>query len=124
MVSHNIVNAIEKDVPSSLSKNVNKLLRNELNFSGVIITDGINMGALQEEYSIEETINKAILAGNDMIIVCINKNTQDKISKSKITYERIIKSVESGLKSGIISEEMIEKAVNNVLAWKYSKGLL
>lgn len=124
MVSHNIVNAIEKDVPSSLSKNVNKLLRNELNFSGVIITDGINMGALQEEYSIEETINKAILAGNDMIIVCINKNTQDKISKSKITYERIIKSVESGLKSGIISEEMIEKAVNNVLAWKYMKGLL
>ena len=107
LVSHNIVNNIDKDNPASLSSNVHNILRNELEFTGVIITDDLDMGAVS---SIDNATVKALLAGNDLII------TTD--------YEKSISEIKSALDSKTINENLIDKKVFRILAWKHYKGLM
>ena len=116
MFSHNTVTSIDNK-PASISTKIHELLRNDLNFTGIIITDDIIMSAIQNEYTIQDAIIEAILAGNDMIIVTIDKNT-------KITYKDIIETVKTAIEEGKINEEDIDKIVLNILSWKYYKGLL
>lgn len=116
MISHNTVTSIENK-PASISKKVHELLRNDLSFTGIIITDDIIMSAIQNEYTIQNAIIEAILAGNDMIIISIDKNT-------KITYKDIIETVKTAIEEGKINKEDIDKVVLNILSWKYYKGLL
>ncbi|MDQ6788579.1 MAG: hypothetical protein M3033_17380 [Acidobacteriota bacterium] len=60
-----------KLLPSSLSRNfVTKLLREELKFSGVTVTDDLEMGAIVKNYGIGEACKMAILAGEDMLAIC------------------------------------------------------
>lgn len=115
MVSHNTVTSIDNK-PASISVKIHELLRNELDFTGIIITDDIIMSAIQNEYTIQNAIIEAILAGNDMIIVTIDKNT-------KITYKDIIETVKKKVEEGKISRELIDELALNVLSWKYYKGL-
>lgn len=107
LVSHNIVNSIDSTNPASLSSSVHNLLRNNLNFTGIIITDDLDMGAVS---SIDNSTVKALLAGNDLII------TTD--------YEKSINEIKTALNNGTISEELINKEAFRVLAWKYYKGLM
>ena len=107
LVSHNIVNSIDGDNPASLSSNVHNLLRNELSFTGIIITDDLAMGATS---SIENSTLKAVLAGNDLII------TTD--------YEDSFNQIKNAINDGTISEELIDKLAFRIIAWKYYKGLL
>ena len=107
LVSHNIVNSIDSDNPASLSASVHNLLRNELGFTGIIITDDLAMGAT---LSISNATVKAILAGNDLII------TTD--------YEESFNEIKTVLSNGTISENQIDKLAFRVLAWKYYKGLM
>lgn len=123
MVSHNIVTSIDEQNQASISPEVHKLLKNELNFKGIIITDALNMGAIRDENTIEEAVTKAITAGNDMIILSIDKNTTDK-DGSKITYSRVINAVKNALNDERIQQETIDEAVTRILAWKYYKELL
>lgn len=107
LVSHNIVNSIDSNNPASLSIGVHNLLRNQLAFTGIIISDDIAMGALS---SIDDVTVKAILAGNDLII------TTD--------YEESFNSIKNAITTGRISEEQINKLAFRVLAWKYYKLLM
>jgi beta-N-acetylhexosaminidase len=57
--------------PASLSGNiVTQLLRNQLGFNGLVMTDDLDMGAILNEVSFEETIINAISAGNDLAMIC------------------------------------------------------
>lgn len=107
MVSHNIVEAIDADNPASLSSSIHNLLRNELNFTGIIITDDLDMGAVSTN---KNATLEAILAGNDLII------TTD--------YELSINSIKQALNDNIISVELIDKLVFRIIAWKYYKNLI
>ena len=107
LVSHNIVSSIDKDNPASLSTNVHNLLRDKLKFTGIIITDDLNMDALD---SIENKNVKALLAGNDLLI------TAD--------YEESMKQIKNALEEKVIDENLIDKRVFRILAWKYYKGLM
>ena len=61
----------EKKLAASLSTRViSDLLRGELGFTGLIMTDDLDMGAILNEYSLEETISRAIGAGNDLAMIC------------------------------------------------------
>lgn len=124
MVSHNVVTSIDKNSPASISKEVHNLLRNDLNFNGIIITDDINMGAIKNEYTISDSIVKAIQAGNDMLIVTIDKNSKDKITNTKIEYKTIVEIVKNALEKGDVNENDIDTAVQRILAWKYYKELM
>lgn len=107
LVSHNTVNSIDSSNPASLSTSVHNLLRNDLGFTGIIITDDLAMGATS---SISNKAVKALLAGNDMII------TTD--------YAESINEITSAVNNGTLSEDVIDKLAFKVLAWKYYKGLM
>lgn len=107
LVSHNIVTSIDKKNAASLSSKVHKILRDDLGFTGVIITDDLDMGAVSND---KNSAVKAILSGNDLII------TTD--------YNKSIKSVKKAIKNKKIDEKTIDKAVLRILAWKYYKGLI
>lgn len=104
LVSHNIVTALDSENPASLSPAIHEILRSELGFSGVIMTDDIAMGAVAD---VENVYTKAVNAGNDLII------TTDYMT----AYNQILNAV----KSGEISEDTIDKAVERILKMK---GLL
>lgn len=123
MISHNVVTSIDDQNQASISPKIHELLRKELGFTGIIITDALNMGAIRDKNTIEEAITKAIIAGNDMIILSIDKNTTDK-DGSKITYERAINAVRNSINDGKINEDTINDTVTHILAWKYYKKML
>lgn len=102
LVNHNIVKCMDDTLPASLSPNVNKILRDNLNFSGLIITDDLSMGAI-EKYS-EKAAAQAIKAGNDMIISSNFDEEKGQIIDA-VTY-------------GEISEERINESVKRILACK------
>ncbi len=109
LVSHNTVNSIDPDNPASLSSNIHNLLRNKLNFTGVIITDDLSMKAVTDNVQGSATV-KAILAGNDLLIVT--------------DYAESVKNIKDAINDGTISEKVLDDAVLKVLAWKYYKGLM
>jgi len=107
LVSHNIVNSIDPNNPASLSLDIHNVLRNDLKFTGVIITDDLDMGAVN---NIENNAAKAIIAGNDLII------TTD--------YEKSIEEIKNSINNGTITEDMINESAFRVISWKYYKGLM
>ena len=109
LVSHNIVGSMDQNYPASLSENVHKILREELEFSGLIITDDLAMGAIGEKFS-KTAVKDAILAGNDLLIVS--------------DYKGAVSDIKEALKEGSITEEMLSKLAFRVIAWKYYKGLI
>ena len=60
----------EKTAASLSRRIVTDLLREELGFEGLIMTDDLDMGAILNEYGFEETIRRAIGAGNDLALIC------------------------------------------------------
>jgi beta-N-acetylhexosaminidase len=72
MICHGWYPALEPERrPASLSRRViTELLRDEFGFDGLIITDDLDMGAILNGYSLEQTIHLAIAAGNDLPIIC------------------------------------------------------
>lgn len=109
MVSHNIVPAID-DVPSSISPEINKILRNELGFEGVIMTDDFDMQGLVQFVDQDTGALQTIQAGTDMIL--------SSSYASQIPY--IIEQV----KAGTITEGRIDQSVKRILGMKYDLGLI
>ena len=92
MMSHNIVECMDKDVPASLSPDVHKTLRN-LGFEGVIVTDGLAMKAITRKYSTREAAVLAVQSGNDMLMLNDYSTgidgVLDAVKDGRITEERL-----------------------------------
>ena len=103
MVSHVTASAVDSNsLPSSLSEKViTDILRNELGFEGVIITDALNMTAITDYYTPEEAAVMAIEAGADMLLM------PDDFTKA---YEALLAAV----KDGTISEERINDSLRRI----------
>lgn len=124
MVSHNIITCIDGEEPASISKPIHDYLRDNLNYTGIIITDAINMDAIAKKYSTKDSIIKAINAGNDLICIVIDEGQKDQVGGATLTYSGIIQYVHDAIDAGQISEDTINTAVQRILAWKYYKGLM
>jgi beta-N-acetylhexosaminidase len=72
MICHGWYPCLEpKETPATLSRRIiTDLLRNELEFDGLIMTDDLDMGAILTRYQLEETIRLAMVAGNDLAMIC------------------------------------------------------
>ncbi|KNY25645.1 glycoside hydrolase family 3 protein [Pseudobacteroides cellulosolvens] len=100
-------------VPSSVSKEiVTDILKKELGFKGVAISDALNMGGITTHYSRQEVAVKSILAGIDMLLVF---NPDDFY----LEYDALLNAA----KEGIIPIERIDDAVTNILNAKVKAGL-
>ena len=112
MVSHITVTAADEEaVPSTLSKTImTDVLRNELGFQGVIITDALNMGAITEYYTAEEAATQAIIAGADMLLM-----PEDFYA----AYNAVLAAVQDGR----ISEERIDESLERIYRVKFKDKL-
>ena len=109
LVSHNIVTNIDPDNPASLSTRVHEILRNDLGFAGVIITDDLYMDAISKNYDSSVAV-LAILAGNDLIC------TTD--------FESQIPEVIAAVEDGTISIDRINESVRRILELKLELNLI
>ncbi len=107
LVSHNIVSNIDSK-PSSLSRNIHNILRNELTFDGIIITDDLSMSAIKG-YDTKTPCIDSILAGNNILIV------SDYVSAYEEIYNAIIEDK--------ISEELINRLVLKNIQFKINLNL-
>ena len=109
MVGHLKYAAIDPQNPATLSKKiVTDLLRNELNFQGVIVTDSLSMGAITNHYGYENVGVEAVKSGADILLVC------SEYENSKKVCDGVLNAV----KSGEISEERINESVRRILKMK------
>ena len=109
MVSHLTYAAFDKDMPASLSAKIQtELLRDELGYQGIIVTDDLEMGAISKHYSFEEVGVKAIQAGADIVLVCHEYEHEIDV------YNGILKAVHNGT----ISEERLNDSVRRIIKAK------
>lgn len=98
-------------MPATLSAEMIQLLREELHFDGVLITDAMNMGAITEEYGAEESVVLAIQAGVDMVLMPAD-------------LPQAAETLAESIRNGDIPEERVEESLERILSLKYEKGLL
>ena len=104
LVSHNIVNCMDSGAPASLSKEVHRILREELGFTGVIMTDDLAMQAIPSYTGGQDPSVMAFQAGNDILL------TSD--------LEGGVAAIKQAVTDGTITEQEINERVLRVLAWK------
>lgn len=110
LVSHNVVKCMDSEKPASLSEKVHKILREDLGFTGIVMTDDLAMDAVKSYVENGEAAVQAVLAGNDMII------------SSDFTKQK--QEVVNAVNNGIIPKDLIDKAVKRILAWKYAYKII
>lgn len=110
LVSHTIVEALDAQLPATLSPAVHDYLRNDLGFQGVIVTDDLVMQAITDTYGAGEAAVLAVLAGNDLLCS----------TEYRVQYQAVLEAVQSGR----ISEAQIDEAVMRIFRWKMSLGLI
>lgn len=111
MVGHLIVPDID-EVPATLSyKIATGILREELKFEGVAITDSFEMESIADNYSVDDAVEMSVKAGMDMIL-------QPKDMASAVN------SIEQAVADGELSEDRIDESVRRILTLKESRGLL
>ncbi|MEE0094820.1 MAG: glycoside hydrolase family 3 N-terminal domain-containing protein [Oscillospiraceae bacterium] len=112
MVGHMTMTAIDPDNPASLSKTiVTDLLRNQLGYNGIIITDALNMGAISQNYTGAECAVKAISAGCDMLL-CVGN------------ISSVVSAVSEAVADGTIPESQINDSVTRILTAKLQYGII
>ena len=115
MVTHVILTAIDPTMPSSLSPAVvDGVLRGELGYNGVVITDNLWMKGISDKYSLGQAAVLAIIAGDDLL------------EGAWAPYElRVMESaVKNAVASGQISVSRIDQSVRRLLALKVKYGIL
>lgn len=110
LVSHNIVESIDPEYPASLSSKMIKILREKLNFNGIIITDDLDMGGIKEFIGSDKAAVRAIIAGNDIVVTS--------------QYQTQIPAVVEAVLNGTIPKEQLDDSVLRVLELKGKLALL
>lgn len=109
MVAHILFPKIDPDKPGSLSEEiVGKLLRGDLGYKGVVITDDLGMGAIAKHYTLAEAALDAIRAGADILLVGHGYDNERTI------YQAVLQSV----KNGSVAESRIDESVYRILELK------
>ena len=112
MVNHNVVACMDDERPASLSPEVHRVLREELGFQGVILTDDLDMDAITE-FAAASGLSPYVLAvqaGNDML--CCGD------------YETAATDVINAVTDGTLTEERLDESVLRILLWKIQLGLI
>ena len=108
LVNHNILVNIDNSSPASLSMVIHNILRNNLGFTGIIVTDDLYMDAIKNYY--DRPVIRALEAGNDLIIIN--------------DYGSGINEIKDAINNNSFDINILDKAVLRVLSWKYYKGLI
>lgn len=110
LVCHNIVACMDDTLPASLSPAVHDILRDELGFDGVVMTDDLVMQAITDYTGDADAAVLAVQAGNDMLI------SSDFVTQ----YNAVLTAVEDGT----IDADRIRESAVRVVRWKMQLGLI
>ena len=109
MIAHILLAKIDSKNPSSMSKIIiTDILRKDLNFNGVVITDDMTMGAIVKNYNISEAAVKSVQAGTDIVLVCHGYDNEASV----------INALKNAVAKGEISKERIDQSVYRILILK------
>lgn len=114
MIGHLLVQAIDEELPSSLSPLIiNQLLREEMGYSGVVITDDLTMGAITDYNNTAEAAVMAIKAGADIVMICHDIDLQFQA----------IEAIKQAVVDGRLSEDRVNQSVLRILTLKHQYQL-
>jgi beta-N-acetylhexosaminidase len=114
MTAHTIFPAYDEEYPATLSKKIlTDLLRGEMGFDGIIVSDAIGMAAILKKWPLPLACAMAIKAGVDTILL-----KADDESRSQCLF-----GIKSAVENGTLSEERVNDAVRRLLCRKYDQGL-
>lgn len=115
MVTHELVTALDATRPSSLSpKIVKAILRDELKFQGVIITDSLTMEGITAYYNEAQAAASAVEAGSDLLMGAGTANDVATMTEG----------IKQAMDAGDIAQQEIDDSVRRILMMKYAMGLL
>ncbi len=115
MVTHVLVNAVDPTMPATLSPlMVNGILRGELGYNGVVMTDSLYMQGIAERYSLPQAGVLAIIAGDDLL-----EGAYDTYS-----MQQMIAAIKAAISDGSITIARIDQSVQRILALKIRFGML
>lgn len=110
MVAHILYSAFDQEYPATLSKRIiTDFLREEMEFEGVVITDDMSMGAITQNYGMEEAAVLSIRAGTDMFMLT---------SSGEGNYDRVKSALIQAVKQGKIKEQSLNNSVRRILKLK------
>jgi beta-glucosidase-like glycosyl hydrolase/CubicO group peptidase (beta-lactamase class C family) len=113
MTAHLAIPAIDpnpKGISSLSTEVINRLLKQQLGFDGLIITDGLEMKAIADYVHPDSVEIKALLAGNDILLLPVNT-------------PRAIRNIGNAVEKGIVPSSLIEERCRKILTYKYRSGL-
>jgi beta-N-acetylhexosaminidase len=114
MTAHTIFPAYDEEYPATLSKKIlTDLLRGEMGFDGIIVSDAIGMAAILKKWPLPQACAMAIKAGVDHILL-----KADDESRSQCLF-----GIKMAVENGELSEERVDDAVRRLLNRKYDQGL-
>jgi beta-N-acetylhexosaminidase len=114
MTGHSVYPAFDDEFPTTLSEKIlTGLLREELGFDGVVVSDAIGMAAILKQWPLPRACALAIKAGCDTILL-----KADDESRTQCFF-----GIKMAVESGELSEKRIDEAVTHLLRMKYDQGL-
>ena len=115
MTSHVFNKNYDDIYPASLSYNtVNGLLRKRLGFKGVVITDDLDMGAIRQNYDLEEAVIQAINAGNDILLFSNREHYNPNLAND------VNKIIKNAILDGLIQPYRIQESYDRIIKLKKS----
>ncbi len=106
--------AEEKGMPATVSANVlTKILREEIGYDGLLVTDGLEMAGIVDRYGSGEAAVRAVVAGADMVMVLWFKEKKNEVHHA----------LEKAVQTGRISKARLDQSVRRILRTKVQRGL-
>ena len=105
MTSHTIYHELDPVMPATLSPQIiTELLRNELGYDGLVITDDLEMGAIEREQPLSEAALQTLVAGADMLLICHDH------AKVQSAFETVV----AGLEKGKLTSMQLQKSISRI----------
>jgi len=115
MATDVLMPAIDPTLPAELSpKAINGILRGELGYNGVVVTDGLYMGGISQHWSLTEASVLSIIAGDDMI--------EGPYSPSLVA--EVVTALKEAIQQGQLSMTRVDEAVRHILLLKMQYGMI
>ena len=110
-----LTTAIDPTLPAELSpKTINGVLRKELGYNGVVITDGLYMGGISERWSLSQAAVLSVIAGNDLV--------EGPYTPAQVAD--VVTALEQAMNQGLISMDRINQSVQRILLMKMHYGII
>ena len=111
MTAHVVNGQLDPQWPATLSPTtITGVLRDELGFQGVVVSDDLQMGAIADHYGLETAVHQALVAGVDILLFA---NNNPRAYESDIA-PRVVALVEALVRDGALTEERINESVERV----------